>query len=346
MLEDNLKSDGIEVEENLKKEIAEIHSDIEETRRMIKQSQIEVDAISRQNEKINMELQQVISVEGAESSQTLIEKFNEALSFQQRLILMRGQHDKLKNKQDQLIRFQASLEKVKTGLEKTKADFKEEKAESIVSAELLIEAQEIERQRLSQQIHNGPAQSLSNFIMQAEIASHLLNKDPEKAKQELENLKKSASKTFQQVRDFIFMLRPMMLDDLGLAPTVKKYCELYSERMNVEISVNISGIEQRYENFIEVMVFRATQMFLENSIADGKANVVKIQMDINENQIRLIVDDNRKFSEEQKLKEDILQKIKTVQSRVEMMGGTISVSPASGEGVNILMNLPVLAGEI
>jgi len=345
-INNDLVNEATDVEQILINEIADIRIEIGEARKMIRQSQIEVDDISRQNEKINMELQHVISIEGTPSNQTLIEKFNEALSFQQRLILMRGQHDKLKNQQNQLTRFQATLDKLKEGLVKNQAVVEEEKAESIVSAELLVEAQEIERQRLSRQIHDGPAQSLSNFIMQAEIASHLLKKDPEKAIHELENLKKSAAKTFQQVRDFIFMLRPMMLDDLGLIPTVKKYGELYSERMNAEISVITTGSEQRYESFVEVMVFRAVQMLLENAIVDGKANIAKIQIDANENQIRMIVDDNRKFTDMGKLREDINQKVKTVKDRVEMMGGSIEISPLVGEGVNILMNLPILTKEI
>ncbi|MCK5347292.1 MAG: hypothetical protein KAR20_27975, partial [Candidatus Heimdallarchaeota archaeon] len=249
----------IDVEKVLLNEISDLRSEIENVRKLMRQSQLEVDDISRQNEKINMELQQTISIDGPGANQNLIDKFNDALSYQQRLILMRGQYEKLKSQQDQLVRFQASLDGLKDRMAKNKADLDEEKVESIVSAELLIEVQEIERQRLSRQIHDGPAQSLSNFIMQAEIATHLMKKDPEKAKLELENLKISAAKTFEQVRDFIFMLRPMMLDDLGLVPTIKKFAEQYSEKKNVDIAVTISGAEQRYENFIEVMLFRATQ---------------------------------------------------------------------------------------
>ena len=82
----------------------------------------------------------------------------------------------------------------------------------------VVEAQEAERQRLSRQIHDGPAQALSNFILQTEIAMRLFDIDTERARAELQSLKTSATSTFQKVRDFIFDLRPMMLDDLGLVP--------------------------------------------------------------------------------------------------------------------------------
>lgn len=345
MSEKNEIINGFDAQQVILREISDIKTEIDEIRKLIRQSQLEVDDVAKQNEKVNMELQQIISREKSESNQELVNKFNDALRYQQRLILMRGQHEKLSSQQDQLIRFQAVLDKVKEGIAKNQAEMIEEKAESVVSAGLLIQAQEVERQRLSRQIHDGPAQSLSNFIMQAEIASHLMNKDPEKAQLELENLKKSAAKTFQQVRDFIFMLRPMMLDDLGLVPTIKKYGELYAEKMNVDISISVTGTETRYENYIEVMVFRSAQLFLENAIADGKANQAKIQMDLSESQIRMIVDDNRSIIEPEEVTQDINQKITTVSDKVNMMGGSINTSAIPGEGVNIMMNLPVFFEE-
>src|SRR5581483_11289058 len=90
-----------------------------------------------------------------------------------------------------------------------------------------IEAQESERQRLAQQMHDGPAQSLTNLILQAEIVERLFDSEPARARSELGQLKTSANVTFQRVRDFIFALRPMMLDDLGLLPTVRRYTQQF-----------------------------------------------------------------------------------------------------------------------
>ena len=72
-------------------------------------------------------------------------------------------------------------------------------------------------------MHDGPAQALSNFIVQAEIATRMYEIDPMKAKDELDKLKLSAMNTFQKIRTYIAELRPMMLDDLGLIMTLNKY---------------------------------------------------------------------------------------------------------------------------
>ena len=102
---------------------------------------------------------------------------------------------------------------------------------------MIINAQEAERQRLSRQMHDGPAQAMSNFILQTEIAMRLLDVDAAQAKEELGNLKAAAMGTFQKVRNFIFELRPMMLDDLGLVPTVRKYVDAFKDQTGLDISL-------------------------------------------------------------------------------------------------------------
>jgi len=67
------------------------------------------------------------------------------------------------------------------------------------------------------------------------------------AKFEMENLKNSAMSTFQKVRNFITELRPMMLDDLGLIPTIKRYREMFSEQNGIEINLNVKGVEKRFD---------------------------------------------------------------------------------------------------
>src|SRR5690606_21532328 len=120
----------------------------------------------------------------------------------------------------------------------------------------IVEAQEVERQRLARQMHDGPAQSLTNFILQAEICQRLFDRNPDRAGEELNDLKTAARGTFQKVRDFIFDLRPMMLDDLGLVPTIRRYVEAYEEKTGIDTQLNILGDERRLPAHIEVMMFR------------------------------------------------------------------------------------------
>src|SRR5205085_6112061 len=158
----------------------------------------------------------------------------------------------------------------------------------------VVEAQEAERQRLSRQIHDGPAQALSNFILQTEIAMRLFDIDTERARAELQSLKASATSTFQKVRDFIFDLRPMMLDDLGLVPTVRRYVDAFKEKSGTQATLTVTGADYRMDSAREVVIFRGIQELLTNVRTHAQASQVRVLLDFDGNRVRVSVEDNGK----------------------------------------------------
>src|SRR4030095_83980 len=192
--------------------------------------------------------------------------YDSALDAQQRLFVMRGQLEKLQNEKSHLERFKSALERTRLASGSSSAGALTGGSKGpLANVEMLVNAQETERQRLSRQMHDGPAPALSKFILQTEIAMRLMDVDASQARDELNNLKASAMGTFQKVRNFIFELRPMMLDDLGLAPTVRRYGDAFKEQAGLDIGVTITGHERRLEPYLEVMLFRAIQELLGNA---------------------------------------------------------------------------------
>jgi two-component system sensor histidine kinase DegS len=190
-------------------------------------------------------------------------------------------------------------------------------------------------------MHDGPAQALSNFILQTEIALRLFEIDPEQAREELNSLKSAASSTFQKVRDFIFDLRPMMLDDLGLVPTVKRYADNHAEKSGMEITVTITGSERRLQAPLEVIVFRAIQDLLTNGTLHAQATTMKITMDISESEVRAQVEDNGRGFDPQSVPDDARMVIKALRERMEMLGGSFIIDSAVGQGARISFTVPI-----
>lgn len=211
--------------------------------------------------------------------------------------------------------------------------------------EMMINSQETERQRLSRQMHDGPAQALSNFIVQAEIAARLFEIDKEKAKYEMENLKNSAMGTFQKVRNFIAELRPMMLDDLGLIPTIRKYIDVFREQHGVEVNYSVKGNEKRFEPFIEIMIFRALQELMGNAVRHNLDQPVKIQLTVqiilDDNFVKMIVSDNGKGFDPSQAATFSGLGLKVIKERVEILGGYLDLDSAVGQGCRITIQLPV-----
>ncbi len=331
---------------------SELNSEYDQTGRSIReismlvdQSQAEMSRITQKNAAITAQLQQTQSAMESVPRQEIRSMYDSALDTQQRLLVMRGQIEKLQADQVALKKYQAFLEKTRKILESGKSNVDNKKGNAAEMVQMLINAQEVERQRLSRQMHDGPAQALSNFILQTEIAMRLFDVDQTRAKDELANLKNSAMSTFQKVRNFIFELRPMMLDDLGLVPTVKRYIDTYKEQTGLDVDLVISGSEIRMASYLEVMIFRSLQELLGNAARHSQASKVKVTLNIDSDIVRVSVDDNGKGIAADDLQSDGNLGIKITRDRVEMLGGRAEIDSVPGQGTRITFEMPMAKAE-
>ena len=337
MAMDLVTSTGGELD--LQAELEETEKALREVTLMIEQSQGEVLKLSQRNAAITTHLQQLQNQFDQMPPQEIRNVYDSALDAQQRLFVMRGQLEKLQNEKSHLERFKSTLERARVSSGSAVASVSGSRG-PLASVEMLVNAQETERQRLSRQMHDGPAQALSNFILQTEIAMRLMDVDAGQARDELNSLKASAMGTFQKVRNFIFELRPMMLDDLGLAPTVRRYADAFKEQAGLDVNVTITGHERRLEPYLEVMLFRAIQELLGNAARHSQASLVKVVVDLGEDRIRVSVDDNGKGFDPDSLQQSNSLGLKLIRERTEMLGGSFEVDSAIGKGTRILFAVP------
>lgn len=345
------KSQGNEESTAIEKLRDECHLELEKARKelrensmLIEQSQLEVSRSQQKNATITAHLQQIQAQIETMSKADILTAYNAALDAQQRLFVMRGQIEKLQSDHNHLEHSVNILERVNQVLESgdyDRAGLKNDQLDVAKSIEMIIQAQEAERGRLARKMHDGPAQALSNFILQTEITMRLFDVDHAKAKEELTNVKTAVATTFQKVRDFIFDLRPMMLDDLGLLPTITRYIETFKEQSGIEVRLISTGMEQRFEPYIEVMVFRAIQELLSNISVHSQATQVIVQMDTSPNGLRVSIEDNGKGFEVEKIEEKSGMGLKVIRDRVQMLGGSLEVHSTVGHGAHILFQIPI-----
>ncbi len=327
-----------------REEVEQVRRELKEITLLVEQSQGEVEKLAKRNASITAHLHQMQShfdTVPREDIQSTYEAFSDA---QQRLFTMRGQLEKLQSDEAHLKRYGDHLAKTMNILEGGPKDSIAGLMDGGPSTiQQIIEAQEDERRTISRQLHDGPAQALSNFILQTEIAVRLFSTDHEKAKEELNNLKAAAGSTFARIRDFIFDLRPMMLDDLGLVPTAKRYIEAFSEKTGVEVSTVITGTERRLEPHIEVLTFRALQTLLRNVRDYAQATQTKVMVDIGEQELRASVEDNGRGADLESLSEDELKKYgyEALEDRIHQVGGTIEIDSTAGEGTRVAYTIPL-----
>jgi len=121
---------------------------------------------------------------------------------------------------------------------------------------LLLGAQEDLRREIARAMHDGPAQSLTNIVLQAQIVERLVATDPGKAGAEVRQLVAMVQQTLEATKSFIFDVRPMVLDDLGLVPTLRRAARERGRRAGVPVEFDSMGVEQRLPMDLESGLFR------------------------------------------------------------------------------------------
>lgn len=336
-------------------EMKRVREKLNELRLQVDQTQMVVDREQVRHTDVMTELRFIQDNIETVPRQDIRQKYDEALDARNRLTTMRGQLEKFQSTREQLEREQNILSQVINRMQGVETLPTEGGADSDANAPKptlnivrIITAQEEERQRLARQMHDGPAQSLTNFILQTEICQRLFDRNPQRAAEELDNLKTVANVTFQKVRDFIFDLRPMMLDDLGVLPTIRRYVDSFREKNDINVRLDIIGEERRLENHREVMIFRSVQELIVQARDYANPTEIDIKVDVSNPVIKIMVQDNgRGFdaeaafsSSEEHFQNPRIQSLVTLRERFELVGGSASIQSTETDGTTVRLEIP------
>jgi Signal transduction histidine kinase len=205
----------------------------------------------------------------------------------------------------------------------------------------VIKAQEEERRRVARDIHDGPAQTLANIVLRLEIAEKLLDYDPSKVKNELQDLKKLVRSNLQDIRRIIFNLRPMALDNLGVVPAITKYLENFQENYGIHCELRIEGREKRLLSAMEVALFRLIQEGMTNVAKHANTTEVKIWLSFKDDWTTARISDFGKgFEVNSAMASEDHFGLVGMRERVEMFSGCYSIQSTIGEGTTIELSIP------
>lgn len=343
--------DPIQMAEEAEKERAQLEGEAREIDILIKQTTGEIDKLQQRQTDIASRLRQLDANLESYSREDIKNAYLNAQDAQLRLFMMRNQLEQLQNKQRVMQRYRAQLDRISAMARQlgeasssvlvSSKDTRSVDQQSIVQ---IIEAQELERQHLSRQMHDGPAQSLTNLILQAEIVERLFDADPSKARAELGNLKAAANSTFQRIRDFIFDLRPMMLDDLGLIPTLKRYGQTFESKHHIPTQLTTQG-EVALPSYLEVAIFRSVQELMNNVARHAHASRVHVTLDLQSNPVVVTVEDDGSGFDIEAVLANVRQRgssgLANLEKRIQMLRGRVQFQSGTGRGTKVRIELPL-----
>ncbi len=350
---------GDDTQQKIDEALASYREELERTRRevqevevLVRQSTVEVEKLAQRELTVSNRVRD-LEVNLEKYSKDEIKNFyTTAQEVQLRLQIMRGQLEQIQARRDTLRSRQSQLSDIVSLLEQVSAayDGKPQATQNGVDTETLIagiiQSQESERLRISLQMHDGPAQAMSNLVLRAEICQRLIDHDLDQARAELNSLKSAINATLQDTRKFIFDLRPMTLDDLGLVPTLRRYVAQYGDKNGLEVNLMIQNMEQRLPSHYEVTLFRFVQEALNNVAKHANANQVRVLLDGSSQALQILIeDDGAGFHVEETLANAGARRsmgIASMRQQIEvLLRGEFGIESAIGRGTRIAATIPL-----
>jgi signal transduction histidine kinase len=202
----------------------------------------------------------------------------------------------------------------------------------------LVDAQETERRAISRELHDEVGQALGLLLMDAGRLSNRIGPADEAGQEIVRSIKTVAERTVHTVRNMALLLRPSMLDDLGLVPAVEWYAREMSRRGETEVEVRAENISDTLSDPLKLCVYRMVQEALNNANRHAHAKNVSVDLKQTANSISVkIEDDGSGFDPKRTRGMGLLG----MEERVKRLGGSINIESRPGTRTIIRAELPI-----
>ena len=210
----------------------------------------------------------------------------------------------------------------------------------------LISAQEEERKRISLELHDEMGQALTAIGLNLiSIGKKLPLEHAAMIKDKLAETMALLEKASDLVRDLSLDLRPSMLDDLGLLPTLRWYINSYEKRTEIPVIFETVNLEERLTSEVEIVLYRVVQESLNNIARHAQAKKVKIRIEHKNKTISVSIEDfGIGFNPDLVMSKTTLGNgigLLGMRERVGLLGGSFSVRSREGQGTSIFVKLPL-----
>jgi two-component system, NarL family, sensor histidine kinase DegS len=283
MLDEPVEPAGLALVAELQADLATLDRELAEIDMLVGQARAEA---TRHEQKRAQAVERVGGVDRKADHKEVVDAYASLVALTRRAILMEAQVDLLDGKRRALARHRAGIADIEGRIERLAAG--DDAAETTPAADdegglqpslspslsrVVLTAQEDLRREIARAMHDGPAQSLTNIVLQAQIVERLLDRDPTRSKDELHALVQMVQQTLDATKSFIFDVRPMVLDDLGLVPTLRRAARDRGRRAHIQVEFESLGTDRRLPMDTESAVFRIMDEALAAYLAQSPERI-------------------------------------------------------------------------
>ena len=206
----------------------------------------------------------------------------------------------------------------------------------------ILDILEQDRRRIAREIHDTSLQNLTHLIHQINLAGMMIDKDPVKAKLELAVINKELHNDINEIRNIVFDLHPIDIEDLGLKASCEELIDGFNENNKYNMDVEIEDISCK-NNIVLVNIYRIVKECFTNITKHSGADKVIFKCYSDDNFCFILIEDNGKgfdFSTIGSIKERHFG-ITLLKERVNLLNGNIEIKSEPDKGVNIHVKIPL-----
>lgn len=215
---------------------------------------------------------------------------------------------------------------------------------------IIIDAQELERNRIARDLHDSTVQNLTALVHKAELCTKLIDIDTIRIKLELVSMIDVLRNTINEMRAIIYDLRPMSLNDLGLIPTIESLLEDIKNKNLIQTILVTNEEVHTISSTINLTLYRIIQEACNNVVKHAKATTIKINITYLVDELQLeIVDDGNGFNLNSVMNEKDCNVrnfgLSIMKERVKLLNGEICIETKIHKGTIIKIVVPYCSDE-
>lgn len=210
----------------------------------------------------------------------------------------------------------------------------------------ILESQEKDRQRIARDLHDSTVQNLTGLVHKIELCSRLIDMDPLRAKLELTVMTNNVKSAINEIREIIYNLKPMSLDDLGLAVTIERYAKQLMVNHDIKVYVKYNLETEDILPVVKLSLFRVVQEACHNTVKHAKASRIDINILYDIDSINVSVkDDGIGFNIDKQIdmipERDSGYGLSIMRERIYLLSGVMTIQSEINRGTSITISVPL-----
>jgi signal transduction histidine kinase len=211
-----------------------------------------------------------------------------------------------------------------------------------IRTKAILDAEEKERRRIAQDLHDGVGQLLSAAKLNLSNLESKMGVQSEEQKLAMQNALSLVDDSVKEVRTVSHNMMPNTLIKLGLASAVREFIAKLGNAPSLKVDLEIVGLDTRLDNQIETVLYRVIQEIVNNIIKHAKASQISMQLIRHETELNVMIEDNGIGFDTSMIDTFDGIGLKGIQTRIEFLNGSVHFDSSIGRGTTVIIDVPIV----